>query len=77
MPERTPLEERVLVLAPTGRDSLLTCQILTQAGLTCHACPSETDLFREIGQGVGTVLVAEEALQPWALQSLVGRHASV
>ncbi len=71
MPERTPQEESVLVLAPTGRDALLTCQTLSQAGLPCCPCPSEPDLFRELGQGAGTVLVAEEALQPWVLQSLV------
>ena len=71
MPERNPLEDRVLVLAPTGRDALLACQILSQTGLPCGACPSEQDLFREILEGAGAVLVAEEALQPPILQAMV------
>jgi signal transduction histidine kinase/CheY-like chemotaxis protein len=71
MPERSPLEERILVLAPTGRDDLLTCQILAQTGLPCCSCPAEHDLFREIRQGAGAVLVAEEALQPSTLQAMV------
>jgi two-component system, sensor histidine kinase len=71
MPERSPLEERILVLAPTGRDALLACQLLSQTGLPCHSCSSETDLLREIGQGAGTVLVAEEALQPQIIQAMV------
>jgi signal transduction histidine kinase/ActR/RegA family two-component response regulator len=71
MPERSPLEERVLVLAPTGRDALLACQILSQTGLPCCSCSSEPDLFYEIQQGAGTVLVAEEALQPPIVRSMV------
>jgi len=64
-------EERILVLTPTGRDALLTCQILSQAELPCVSCAEEPDLFREIGQGAGTVLLAEEALQPRIIRSLV------
>jgi signal transduction histidine kinase/ActR/RegA family two-component response regulator len=71
MPESSSPEERILVLAPTGRDALLTCQVLSQTGLPCCSCASEPDLFREIEQGAGTVLVAEEALQPWVIQTLV------
>jgi signal transduction histidine kinase/ActR/RegA family two-component response regulator len=71
MPERSQEEERILVLAPTGRDALLTCQVLSQTGLPCCSCASEPDLFREILQGAGTVLVAEEALQPSTLQAMV------
>ena len=59
------------MLAPTGRDALLACQILSQTGLPCCSCPSEPDLFHEIRQGAGTVLVAEEALQPLTVQSMV------
>jgi signal transduction histidine kinase/ActR/RegA family two-component response regulator len=72
MPERSPLEERILVLAPTGRDALLACQILSQAGLLCCSCQAEPGLFREIQQGAGTLLVTEEALQPSIIQSMVG-----
>jgi signal transduction histidine kinase/AmiR/NasT family two-component response regulator len=70
MLERTRLEERVLVLAPTGRDAALACQLLTQAGLTCQPCLDEASLFAEIEAGAGTAILAEEALQPWVIQAL-------
>jgi signal transduction histidine kinase/ActR/RegA family two-component response regulator len=70
MPERSKLEERILVLAPTGRDAALACQILTQAGLACHPCLDEASLFAEIEAGAGTAILAEEALQPWVIQAL-------
>jgi signal transduction histidine kinase/FixJ family two-component response regulator len=70
MPERSRLEERVLVLAPTGRDAALACQILNQAGLTCEPCLDEASLFAEIEAGAGTAILAEEALQPWTIQAL-------
>jgi signal transduction histidine kinase/CheY-like chemotaxis protein len=73
MLDRTPEEERVLILAPTGRDAQLTCQILSQAGLPCCVSQAEAELFGEIENGAGTVLVSEEALQPWTIQSLVER----
>ncbi|HJX29375.1 MAG TPA: ATP-binding protein [Thermoanaerobaculia bacterium] len=70
MPERSKQEERILVLAPTGRDAALACQILTQVGLACHPCLDEASLFAEIEAGAGTAILAEEALQPWTIQAL-------
>ncbi|HVT14821.1 MAG TPA: hybrid sensor histidine kinase/response regulator [Thermoanaerobaculia bacterium] len=63
--------ERLLVLAPTGRDAELACQVLGGAGLACSACADEDELCREIAAGAGTVIIAEEALRPWALNRLV------
>ncbi|HYG61140.1 MAG TPA: ATP-binding protein [Thermoanaerobaculia bacterium] len=65
-----PREERILILAPTGRDAALACQILGQQGLSAHACASEQELFREIDAGAGLVILAEEALLPWTVNGL-------
>ncbi|HXG12062.1 MAG TPA: ATP-binding protein [Gemmataceae bacterium] len=63
--------ERVLVLAPTGRDGPLACRTLCQAGLAAVLCSNLDELCREVGQGVGTLLLAEEALAPSATRCLV------
>src|SRR5687768_11892808 len=62
-PARRSRDETVLVLAPTGRDSPLACDILTErANIACEACTDVLDLCRKIAQGAGVVLIAEEAL---------------
>jgi signal transduction histidine kinase/ActR/RegA family two-component response regulator len=65
-----PQEERILVLAPTGRDAALACQILERQGLASYACHDEKELFDEIELGAGLVIVAEEALLPWTVHGL-------
>jgi signal transduction histidine kinase/ActR/RegA family two-component response regulator len=67
----TELEERILVLAPTGRDAALSCAILGQAGLSAEARHSIEALCAAIEEGAGVVLVAEEALRPPAVGRLV------
>ncbi|MFY9826700.1 MAG: ATP-binding protein [Thermoanaerobaculia bacterium] len=64
MPERSLREKRVLVLAPTGRDAVLACQLLSTLDVPSQACAGADELFREIGAGAGAVVVADEALQP-------------
>jgi signal transduction histidine kinase/CheY-like chemotaxis protein len=58
------LEQRVLVLAPTGRDAILACQLLASMDVASHACADAAELFRETEAGAGAVIVADEALQP-------------
>jgi signal transduction histidine kinase/ActR/RegA family two-component response regulator len=67
----TQLEERVLVLAPTGRDAALSCEILAHEGLTAEACRSIDALCAAIEDAAGVVLVGEEALTPPAVRCLV------
>jgi signal transduction histidine kinase/ActR/RegA family two-component response regulator len=69
--ERDRREERILVLAPTGRDGAIACQVLGGAGLSCAACADAGDLWREIEAGAGTVILAEEALTGWLVQGLL------
>ena len=57
----TELERRVLVYAPTNKDSALTCKVLGEKGITCLSCASVGQLIREMEQGVGAVILAEEA----------------
>ena len=55
-------ERRVLLCAPTGRDSRLIGHILEEAGIPFHACAQASELIDEIARGAGMILVAEEAL---------------
>ncbi|MDQ2695971.1 MAG: response regulator [Pseudomonadota bacterium] len=70
-PSSSAAAERVLVLAPLGRDAALTCQLLGEAGLRGERCPGLDDLCRQMAAGAGAVLVAEEALAPARVQCLV------
>lgn len=56
------LDEWVLVLAPSGRDSALVSRILHQAMLKFHVCTHAQELCAKLEQGAGTVLIASEAL---------------
>ena len=55
-------EERVLVLAPTRADAVLTQTLLTEAGLSCHILPDLESLCAEIVRGAAVVLLTEEVL---------------
>jgi signal transduction histidine kinase/CheY-like chemotaxis protein len=71
LPDHPLHEERVLVLAPTGRDAVLACQLLASLGLTGHPCADANELFREMEIGAGALIVADEALHPEVLQGLL------
>ena len=69
-PEDTSPEERVLVLAPTGRDCSLTVGVLRRQGLFAEACGDVADACSKIERGAAALLVAEEALSPKSLAQL-------
>ncbi|VTS00725.1 histidine kinase : Putative sensor histidine kinase OS=Variovorax paradoxus B4 GN=VAPA_1c17480 PE=4 SV=1: HisKA: HATPase_c: Response_reg [Gemmata massiliana] len=54
-------DERVLFLGPTRRDAATGAALITGAGLRCRACASLDELCREVPNGVGAVIVPEEA----------------
>jgi signal transduction histidine kinase/ActR/RegA family two-component response regulator len=56
--------ELILILAPTGRDAPLTCEILSQVGHHCAICGNVDELCRQLKAGAGAAIVAEEALDP-------------
>ncbi len=53
--------ERILVLAPTGRDSSAACALLENAGLSCEPCSNIGDLRSKLKVGAGAAVIAEEA----------------
>ncbi|HXS82169.1 MAG TPA: ATP-binding protein [Methylomirabilota bacterium] len=59
---RDALEQRVLILAPIGRDAEMTRSVLERAGATCHCARNLADVCRELDVGAGLVVVVEEAV---------------
>lgn len=55
-------DERVLILAPYGRDAALASEALAKAGLHSAICADLAELCREIPPGVGAALLTEETL---------------
>jgi signal transduction histidine kinase/ActR/RegA family two-component response regulator len=62
--DRAPHEGRVLVLAPSGRDALLSCQVLEQANISTLLCDEVAGLVQAAAQGAGAAVLASEALTP-------------
>lgn len=59
--------ERVLLLAPRGRDAEVACALLAEAEVRTIPCASMDGLCAEIEAGAGAVLVTTEALGKHAL----------
>ena len=57
-------EERILVLAPRGKDAPLAAEALHSAGVSVHICADLAALTREVTNGAGAILIAEEAIPP-------------
>jgi signal transduction histidine kinase/ActR/RegA family two-component response regulator len=62
--------ERILVLAPTGRDAALAVTALEQAGFACESCRDMDELCQTIEEGAGAVMITEEALTTPSMQCL-------
>jgi PAS domain S-box-containing protein len=72
-------EERILVLAPRGRDAQVIAQVLAGSALNCTTCDDYAELMRELDLGAGAAVIAEEALlgADLAIMSAwLGRQAS-
>ena len=66
-----PLSERVLILAPKGRDAQVAAAILGEAGMPVTICTDVGAVERELETGAGAALIAEEALQSAGYPDLV------
>jgi hypothetical protein len=55
-------EQRISILAPTGRDAELTHKVLTEARVDCRICANVQALCAEVRGGAGAILVSEEAI---------------
>lgn len=71
MPDSTRTEERVLVLAPTGRDADLISAMLEREGIPCAACSTVEELASKMEEGAGMALFAEEAFAGASVEPLV------
>ncbi len=65
-----PAEERVLILAPRGRDGAVVEQVLARAGTSAAVCPDLRTWLAGLEAGAGAALVTEEALGEAAPEAL-------
>jgi PAS domain S-box-containing protein len=63
MEQPADLNSRVLVLAPTGRDSAAAVEQLHAAGLIGVACADVMELIARLDEGAGVAMIAEEAFR--------------
>jgi anti-sigma regulatory factor (Ser/Thr protein kinase)/DNA-binding response OmpR family regulator len=68
---RSELDERVLLLAPSGRDAPLAAAALRAAAIPVTTSADMDSLTRALTAGAGVAVIAKEALTPPALDSLV------
>jgi signal transduction histidine kinase/ActR/RegA family two-component response regulator len=64
--------ERVLVLAPHGRDAAVAADILSEAGLVAHICRDLTTLLNEMELGAGVAMLTDEAIRSADIRPLAG-----
>ncbi len=64
------VSERVLVLAPAGRDAVVAANVLGEAGLRFVVCDCIPNLVAELARGAGIALVSDEALRGADLRGL-------
>jgi signal transduction histidine kinase/ActR/RegA family two-component response regulator len=56
--------ERILVLAPRGRDAELTCALFLNAGHKAVACGDGVQLVEAVREGAACAVITQEALTP-------------
>jgi signal transduction histidine kinase len=62
MPTGGDRSERVIVLAPVGRDGELLCRVAQEKGLSCESFPSVESFCVAFRAGSGVAVLTEEAL---------------
>ena len=55
-------EFRVLVVAPTGRDGPIICNVLAGSGISSISLPTSEMARSAVNAGAGAVILAEEVL---------------
>jgi signal transduction histidine kinase/ActR/RegA family two-component response regulator len=71
------LEQRLLILAPTGKDAALARSLLERAGIACDCCADLDEVCAQLTAGAAAVLLAEEAVVAGSnrrLQELLARQ---
>ncbi|MGI8990048.1 MAG: hybrid sensor histidine kinase/response regulator [Bryobacteraceae bacterium] len=64
-------EQRVLIVAPVGRDATLASNLLAEAGLPAGIVADLRDLPLELMRDAGAILLTEEALSPAGVENLL------
>ena len=64
------LDNRTLILAPTGKDALLIAGLLERLSMPCHKVTTVPQLCLEIERGAGAAIISEEALAAAAIAQL-------
>ena len=62
MPFGGPHSERILILAPHGRDGEIASQLLQEAGWATLACPDLANLCLELSNGAAVAVIVEEVI---------------
>ena len=62
---------QIIVVAPTGRDGRLICDLLRRVGLEASEFTDCATACREAEDGVGTFVIADEVLQTTSIATLV------
>ncbi len=73
MVENSQLDERILILAPVGRDGPAMEALLIDRGFEAVVCGSSVELREQISEGAGALLLTEEALELAQLSELLDR----
>ena len=63
VPATDPREERILIVAPQGRDAEVMAAVLGAAGVTCEAVGGIAALAASMAQGAAAAILAEESLE--------------
>lgn len=56
------MNNRVLILAPRGRDAAIAADLLTRNGINACICATQQELVARLQEGAGAVLLTEEAI---------------
>jgi hypothetical protein len=59
----TPVSERVLILAPRGRDAVVAKTILREAHIHTDICCDLAELVEELERGADVAVLTEESLR--------------
>src|SRR5829696_4322431 len=63
-------EQRILLLAPTGKDARLSQAFLAQAGLACTVCSGIAAMCAGLEEGAGSLVITEETLTDAGMRQL-------
>jgi signal transduction histidine kinase len=67
---RSPLEMRVVILAPVGRDAALLARTLSALEIDTAVTRDANGLLEKLAEGAGAAIIADEALTPAAINGL-------